>query len=227
MKCDFSKLKSIAKWALHFKSSLLFFFFFFSIFRGPSAFYYPLPPTIWPGSQYLSPSPTENSKRATSYTSTISEETEEEEEQEQEWKHPKVGAILWYSVSVWKSGDFGGVEFSQVLDVCQSRHLAAWNWGVYLFSFTSITAEHSLLLSVMPSKPKLKLKPSTGCTGLDSEARSPFAYSWWCRTHVDVWTNTKTLAGKLAQIWPKKKNTSLMAASSNIRELRVNPSPLF
>lgn len=165
MKCDFSKLKSIGKWALHFQSSLPFFFFFFSIFRGPSAFYYPLPPTIWPGLKYLSPSPTENSKRASSYTSTISEETGEEEEQEKEWKHPKVSAILWYSVSVWKSGDFGGVEFSQVLDVCQSRHLTAWSWGVYLFSFTSITAEHPLLLSVMPSKPKLHWLHWTGLWG--------------------------------------------------------------
>lgn len=82
MKCDFSKLKSIAKWALHFQSSLPFFILFFSIFKAPSAFYFPLPPTIGPGSQYLSPSSTENSNRASTYTSTISEETEEEEEQD-------------------------------------------------------------------------------------------------------------------------------------------------
>lgn len=119
--------------------------FFFSIFRAPSAFYFPLPPTIWPASRYLSPSPTENSNRASSYTSTIPEETEEQEEQEQEWKHLKVGAISWCSVSVWKPADFGGVTFSQVLDVCQSSHLAAWSWGVFLFLFTSTTAEHPLL----------------------------------------------------------------------------------
>lgn len=118
--------------------------FFFSIFRAPSAFYFPLPPAIWPASRYLSPPPTENSNRA-SYTSTIPEETEEEEEQEQEWKHLKVGAISWCSVSVWKPADFGGVTFSQVLDVCQSSHLAACSWGVFLFLFTSTTAEHPLL----------------------------------------------------------------------------------
>lgn len=141
---------------------------------------------------------------------------------------------------MWKSGDFGGVEFSQVLDVCRSRHLAAWNWGVYLFSFTSITAEHPFLLSGMPSKPKIKLKPSTGCTGLDSEARSPFAYSWWCRTHVNVWTNTKTLAGKISTNLAKEqiRHSWLPAATSgsyewiqvhyfNISILKPTMRPLF
>lgn len=150
-------------------SALFFIYLFFSIFRAPSAFYFPLPPTIWPGSPYLSSSPTKNSNRASSYTSTIPEETEEEEEQEQEWKHVKVGAILWYSVPVWKPADFGRVTFGQVLDVCQSSHLAAWSWGVFLFLFTSITAEHLLLSVIHALQTKAKTRHWLYWTGLWGE----------------------------------------------------------